>query len=389
VKVKVVSQSPEHAEVLARHVRALGASVDVQSAASPLAGLPSVINGSRPGLLVLDGVDIPGLDAVARMAQTYPDVDTIIVSDEQSPAFLMKAMQAGVREVLPPPVSGPTLQAAVQRLLRKRVPLATAPAKNGDVFSFISCKGGSGATFLAANFAHLLSTRDDRTVALIDLDLQFGDALLMLSSQRANTDVAEVARNIGRLDADLLRSSMVAVSDTLSVLPAPEELSQALEVKANHIEAIVRQARQMFDFVVLDMGRAIDAVSLQGLDMSRLIFPVMQQSLPQLRDAKRLRGLFRSLEYQAAKIHWIVNRYQKASDITLDAIEHALISKQISTVPNHFASVNAAVNEGQPIERAARSGPVAKGLREMVQAVAPVESTGKKDGWFSTIFGNA
>jgi pilus assembly protein CpaE len=389
VKVKVVSQTAERAEVLARHVRALGASVEVQAAASSLASLPSIINGSRPGLLVLDGVDAPGLDALARMAQAHPEVDTIIVSDEQSPAFLMKAMQAGVREVLPPPVSGPTLQAAVQRLLRKHAPLATAPARNGDVFAFISCKGGSGATFLAANFAHLLSVRDERTVALIDLDLQFGDALLMLSSQRASTDVAEVARNIGRLDADLLRSSMVTVSDTLAVLPAPEELSQALEVKAQHVEAIVKQARQMFDFVVLDVGRAIDAVSLHGLDMARLIFPVLQQSLPQLRDAKRLRGLFRSLEYPSPKIHWIVNRYQKANEITLDAIAHALGSKQISTVPNHFASVNAAVNQGQPIERGARSGPVARGLRELVQAAVPAESTGKKDSWFASIFGNA
>jgi pilus assembly protein CpaE len=389
MKIKVVSQSTERAEEMARQVRALGSSVDVQAAASPLAGLPTVINGSRPGLLVLDGVDAPGLDALARMAQAHPEIDTIIVSGEQSPAFLMKAMQAGVREVLPPPVSGPALQAAVQRLLRKRAPMATAPARNGEVFAFISCKGGSGATFLAANFAHLLSTRDERTVALIDLDLQFGDALLMLGSQRASTDVAEVARNIGRLDADLLRSSMVTVSDTLAVLPAPEELSQALEVKAEHVEAIVKQARQMFDFVVLDVGRAIDAMSLHGLDMSRLIFPVMQQSLPQLRDAKRLRALFRSLEYPSPKIHWIVNRHQKADAITLDAIAHALGSKQISTVPNHFASVSAAMNEGQPIERAARSGPVTKALRELVQAVVPAESTGKKDGWFASMFGNA
>ena len=45
------------------------------------------------------------------------------------------------------------------------------------------------------------------------------------------------------------------VSGTLSVLAAPEDLSQALEVKAAHVEAIIKQARQMFDFVVLDVGR--------------------------------------------------------------------------------------------------------------------------------------
>lgn len=387
MKIKVVSQSVERAEELARHVRAGVSGIEVQTAASAIAGLPSVINGSPVGMLVLDGVDGAALDALVRVSQAHPEVDAIVISSEQSPAFLLKAMQAGVREVLPPPVTGPALQAAVQRLLRKRSP-AVASAKNGDVFAFMGCKGGSGASFLAANFAHVLSTRDERSVALIDLDLQFGDALVLLSSQRPTSDVAEVARNIGRLDADLLSASMVPVSETLSVLPAPEELSQALDVKAQHVEAIVRQAQQMFDFVVLDVGRAINVVSLQGMDMARLVFPVLQLTLPQLRDAKRLRGLFRSLEYPSRKIHWVVNRYEKASEITLDAAQQALGSKDITTVPNQYATVTAAVNQGVPIEQVARTSPVSKALREMAQAVAPAEAAARKESWFASLFGN-
>jgi pilus assembly protein CpaE len=387
MRIKVVSPNAERAEELARHVRGSGAGIEAQATSSALAELPSVINGSRPGLLVLDGVDAAGLDALARMAQAHPEVDTIVISAEQSPAFLLKAMQSGVREVLPPPVSAAALQAAVQRMLRKRAPVPGAP-KSGEVFAFMGCKGGSGASFLAANFAHVLSARDERTVALIDLDLQFGDALVLLSSHRASSDVAEVARNISRLDAELLRASMVPVSETLSVLPAPEELSRALDVKGQHVEAIVRQAQQMFDFVVLDVGRAVNVVSLQGMDMARLVFPVLQLTLPQLRDAKRLRGLFRSLEYPSRKIHWVVNRYEKASEITLDAAQQALGSKDITTVPNQYASVSAAVNQGVPIEQVARTSPVAKALREMAQAVAPTEAASRKESWFASLFGH-
>ena len=70
------------------------------------------------------------------------------------------------------------------------------------------------------------------------------------------------------------------------MLAAPEDLSQALEVKAAHVEAIIKQARQMFDYVVLDVGRSIDAVSLQALDLATHVFPVLQLSLPQIRDAQ-------------------------------------------------------------------------------------------------------
>ena len=385
MKIKVVSPNAERAEQMAKVVRASGAGLEVHAATAALTGLPAVINGSRSALLILDGVDASGLDAISRLAQTHPDVETIVISAEQSPAFLLKAMQAGVREVLPPPVNAPALQAAVQRITRKRRP--AAPARQGEVLAFMACKGGSGASFLAANLGHILSARDGRSVALLDLDLQFGNALLMLSDQRAASDVAEVARNIGRLDAELLRSAMVQVSDTLSVLAAPDELSQALEVKAAHVAAIIQLARQSFDFVVLDVGRSIDALSLQALDLAARIFPVVQLSLPQVRDAKRLRGLFRSLDYPPQKIHWLVNRYQKGSDITLESLQLALGAQAITTIPNHYSGVTASVNQGVPIDRLSHNNPVARALLELAQSVAPVEG-GKKDTWFGSLFGN-
>ena len=384
MKIKVISPNLDRAEQVAQVVRGSGSGLDVRAAAGSPQSLLIAVNGSRPGLVVLDAVDAAGLDAIERLTHANPQIELIVISAEQSPAFLMKAMQAGVREVLPPPVSDAALQAAVQRYARKRQPAPAA--QHGEVLAFMACKGGSGASFLAANLAHMLSTRGERTVALLDLDLQFGDALLMLSDQKAASDVAEVARNIGRLDAELLRSAMVQVSDTLSVLPAPAELSQALEVKAAHIEAIIKQARQMFDFVVLDVGRSIDALSLQALDQATRIFPVLQLSLPQARDAKRLRALFRSLEYPSQKICWLVNRYQKNGDITLESLQQTLGNQTVRTIPNHFSAVSASVNQGVPIDKLSHNSPVARALNALATWVAPVQA-GKKDGWLSSLFG--
>jgi len=383
MKIKVVSPSAERAEQMAQIVRASGPGLEVGCATSPLSGLSGVLNGSRPVLLVLDGVDLPALDTIDRLSQSDPDVQTIVISAEQSPAFLVKAMRSGVREVLSP-TDANALQAAVQRAARKH--RLTAAPRQGEVLAFMGCKGGSGASVLAANLAHILSVRDDRSVALLDLDLQFGDALLMLSDQQATSDVAEVARSIGRLDIELLRSAMVQVSDTLSVLSAPRELSQALEVTAAHVAAIIQLARQNFDFVLLDVGRTIDALTLQALDLSSRILPVVQLSLPQLRDAKRLSTLFRSLDYPPQKIHWLVNRYQKGGDITLESLRLTLGASAIATIPNHYVGVSASVNQGVPIDRLSHNNPVARALAELAQSIAPAES-GKKDTWFGSLFG--
>jgi pilus assembly protein CpaE len=389
MKVKVVSSTVDGAERVAQMVRAADPELDVHASAGPASGLPALLNGSRSALLILDGtdaLDLRGLDAVARLGHTHPEVETIVISAEQSPAFLMKAMQSGVREVLVPPLSRPALESALRRITRKRVPDAARAL--GEVFVFMSCKGGSGASFLAANLAQILSTRDGRTVALIDLDLQFGDALLMLGDHRGGSDVAEVARNLSRLDAELLRSAMVPLSSTLAVLSAPKELSQALEVTAASVEAIVRQARQMFDFVVLDIGRSIDAVSLQGLDMATRILPVLQLSLPQVRDAKRLNTLLRSLDLSSQKVQWIVNRHQKGGEITLESLQHGLGATDIVAIPNHFSAVSASINQGVPIDKLAYKSPVARALRDLAGTLAPpIDTERRNSGWLSSMFG--
>ena len=389
MKVKIVSSTADNAERVAQMVRASDPELDVLATSGQASALSALINGSRPGVLILDAtdaLDMRGLDAIARLNHTHPDIETIVISAEQSPAFLMKAMQSGVREVLIPPLSRPALESALRRVTRKRGPEAARTL--GEVFVFMSCKGGSGASFLAANLAQILSTRDGRTVALIDLDLQFGDALLMLGDHRSGSDVAEVAHNIARLDAELLRSAMIPLSSTLAVLCAPRELSQALEVTAASVEAIVRQARQMFDFVVLDIGRSIDAVSLQGLDMATRILPVVQLSLPQVRDAKRLNTLLRSLDLSSQKVQWIVNRHQKGGEITLESLEHSLGVTGIAAIPNHFSAVSASINQGVPIDKLAYKSPVARALRDLASTLAPpVDTERRNTGWLSSMFG--
>jgi pilus assembly protein CpaE len=381
-KVSVISSDKQHLQEITGLLKKDPELGDISAIEGEARALDEI--GEAPDVLIINGslAENGGLDKLERLGHLHPETAFIIVSENQSPEFLLRAMRAGVREVLPSPVPDEQFHAAIARV-KKRGALLGA---DGKVFAFIPCKGGAGSTFLAANFGYVLAGIAGRKVAFLDLNVQFGDAVLLVAEQRPATDLAVVCREIHRLDASLLAASMINVLPNYSVLAAPEDPAHAVDVKAQHVEVILRLARKNYDYVVVDLGRSFDAVSLQALDMAHMIFPVLQLNLPFVRDAKRLLGVLRSLGYPKSKINLIVNRYQRGGEITLSDVEKTLETRVFRNFPNSYQAVAASINQGVPIAKLARNDPVSKGLYELASAVAP-QTARVEGGWLSRMLG--
>ena len=383
MKIKVLHNDNARYELIRRAVVDKDKLAEISGGIFAIDALPAFINGAPPDMLIIDDATSGCLDAVESLSLRSPGVETLLISGDGTAEFLMRAMRAGVREVVPMSASAEVLQAALTRLSHKRRGQGTPATHAGKVFAFLSCKGGSGATFLAANFAYVLASEFGKRVALIDQNLQFGDAAIFVSESQPTTNLAELAQQIHRLDASLLAASMFEASPNLFVLAAPEDPAHASDVKREHIEAIVRLARLHYDFVVLDVSRSLDAVSLQALDMADTIFPVLQLTLPYVRDGKRLLSIFRSLEYPRSKIQLVVNRYEKGSELSLQDLERAVDAKVAHVVPNSYVAAAASVNLGIPIVKANRGNPISKFLIEMAREFVPAEITVESGGWLS------
>ena len=389
MKIKLITPDPYNAEAWAEALRVERA-FEVTPIVRALRDVNVIVNGSRPDLVLVETTTPQDFEALEKLAHAHPEIDYVLVGNDLSPEFLMRAMRAGVREVLPAPATPADVLATLRRQLRKRPPVANLPAaQQGEVLALVSCKGGSGATFIAANLAHLLAAGGTRRVALIDMNLQFGDAALFVSSETPVSNVADVARNISRLDADLLRSSMNEVAPGLWVLAAPDDPAHAADVTPQHVHQIIELAREMFDFVIIDAGRSLSSVTLKALDLADRVYAVLQLTLPFIRDGKRLRNVFRSLDYPANKIHWIVNRHQKDSQFSVDDLKKTLAIEQVITLPNHYEAVAASVNQGVPVERVAPNSTIARSLRELAENIAPPTVGKGRSGWLSSLFRGA
>jgi len=385
MKIKILHKDSARYEFIRCAVAAKDRKADISGGplVSAVEDLPGFINGTPPDVLIVDDAMHGYLDAVEALSLSTPVVDTLLISSDASAEFLMRAMRAGVREVIPTTGGQDALQAALTRLMHKRSTQGAAPGHDSKVFAYLSCKGGSGATFIAANFAYVLASEFGKRVALIDLNLQFGDAAIFVSESPPPSNVAELAQQIHRLDASLLAASMLEAAPNLFVLAAPEDPAHSTDVKREHIEAIVRLARLHYDFVVLDVSRSLDAMTLQALDMADTIFPVLQLTLPFVRDGKRLLSIFRSLDYPRSKIQLVVNRYEKGGELSLHDLEQALDAKVSHVVPNSYMAAAASVNLGIPIVKANRSNPISKLLIEMGRGFVPAEGIVAGGGWLS------
>ena len=338
-----------------------------------------------PELVIVDasGIDADEADLLERLARQYPAAVLMLLTRGQQQDVLIRAMRAGMREVLQLPLVHKAFHEAMDRV---DIQAGVTQMRDGKVLAFISCKGGSGATFLSTNFAYALAALAGCKVLLIDLHGQFGDATLYVSDQKPAMTLSDICAQITRMDGAFLASCLVHVTPNFGVLAAADDPGHKVDMQPEHMDRILGVARQHYDYIVLDVGRQIDALSLRALDSADVIYPVLQLALPDIRDGRRLLDIFRSLGYPGERLRLIVNRYEKGGRLRLADLEQALGASVVHTVPNDYLAATDSVNQGIPLLQLSRTSAVARSLADLVEQVTArrvTESRGLFDRLFS------
>ncbi|RJF96961.1 histidine kinase [Noviherbaspirillum cavernae] len=383
MKIALISPHRNQLQELGRALETGSHAVVCVDAAT--SSLRTVAEQEQPDLMLIEGMccDPDELHQVEHVTTHHPNTAVILICATHTPEFLINSMRAGVREVLPSPADADALQAAVRRVAAKRE--GSSGQSAGKILAFMSCKGGSGATFLATNLGFQLA--ETRNVLLIDLNLQFGDALSFVHDGKPASTIADIAHDISRLDASFLAASTVKIAPNFSILAAPEDPAHAMEIKPEHIDAILRLAVAQYDLVLLDMNRSLDTIAVKALDRAYRIFPVLQAGVPYLRNAGKLLKVFESLGYPTSKIALIVNRYEKGGEVGLDDVRRTMGAVNLHTVSNSWKQVNASINHGNPLVQMARSNVVTRNLADFALSLNPREEESR--GLFGRLFSRA
>jgi len=239
--------------------------------------------------------------------------------------------------------------------------MTTALSPNGSkveskVIAVLGSRGGVGCTSIAVNLGACLAQDPSHNAALIDLDLALGDADIAVEVTGVeNISIADLARNIERLDMNFLRRAMAKHEDTgLAILPHPLEISEMAVIHEGHVERILNLLRMSYSHLILDLSKCLQPTDLMGLRMADVIMLVAQLELSSLRNVVRLIHWIGQFEESLAeKIRVVLNRVGSESEegISLKKAEEVVGKPIFWQIPNDSRAVIAARVAGQPLIR--------------------------------------
>jgi pilus assembly protein CpaE len=358
-----------------------------------------VVRDNTPDLAVvnLDADKSKALNMIGQISAENPKLPILTISHDHQ--ALLMSLQKGAKYFLTHPVTLEDMLAALRRALGEaggtlaEQSLGPSGRQSGasSIVAVLGSRGGVGTTTLAVNLAATLAADPASAAALIDLDLTLGDADIALEVNGfENISIADLARNIERLDMNFLRRAMTKHDASgLSILRHPLEIAEVGLIHEDHVARVLNLLKISYTHLVLDLSKCLQATDLIALRMADTILLVAQLELSSLRNVVRLIHVLNAEEGLSDKVRVVINRFGADTveeGISLKKAEEVIGKPIFWQVPNDPKAVIGARVAGQPLVKHAPKSRVQQSLAGLAQALygKPVSAgadRGSKGGW--------
>jgi len=358
-------------ESLANHpeIEMVGASTNVADGAAALAGghLDAVLHATR-------GASLPA-DELAAIRE-HSRAPVLILASSGSSGLLEQALDADVADVLLLPQLVENIVFAIRKATHTtKRHHDTGLSRHGRIVTVFSPKGGTGKTVTATNLAAACAKFEGRKTLLLDLDLQFGDAAIMLGVEPEKT-IYDLVVAPGELDTEKLAGYTTHHACGLEVLPAPLRPEDAELVTEAKLGRLLEVARESFDVIVVDTSPFFHGPMLATLDRTDELLLLCSLDVPTLKNLRLALQTLDLLSFPKQRVRIVLNRSNSKVGMKPNEVEGALGMKVRFEVPSDRA-VPLSVNRGNPVVLAEESADVSRAIRQMAKELFP---TAKEEG---------
>lgn len=363
----------------------------------------------RPNIVLLDSA-IFGIDSITVIEQVStasPESAVIVLIDGADMELMRRLMRAGARDCLMRPLSSEELTSTIRSVHQTNVKqrealVATTPdyeanRAQGAILAIYSPQGGAGKSMLSANLAVAMAKAAGENgksprVALVDLNLQFGDIDLMLNLSPQNTIAGLAQKGHGGIDSELLEQYLTVHQESgLKILVAPSTPQYAESITVYTVEQVMETLRESYDYIIVDTPSQLQDTTLAVLDAAKTILLLTSLDLLALHKTRTALEMLRQL-YEPEKIQVILNRANSDVGISLEDVENVLGVQMRARVPSDGKIVVTSINEGKPFVLYNPTTTIAKRLNNLAlellgrDPIAAEESNNGQGGFLRKLF---
>ncbi|MCL4495993.1 MAG: AAA family ATPase [Firmicutes bacterium] len=234
-------------------------------------------------------------------------------------------------------------------LSRTATPLEGEVHRDGRVIVVFSSKGGVGKTTLSVNLGIALAKASRQPVAIVDLDIQFGDVAPMVGDAPMVT-LYDLVKGSSRVDQDTVKRALKRVANNVYVLAAPNNPEEADDIRADHIVQILQLLRETHGYVIVDTAPGYTDINVAAFDFSDMILTVCTPDVVTLRTVgQALQVFYDGFHYTQDKVRIVLNRSGSKTGVETTDIAHVLQSQISYQLPSDGAYPVRAANEGAPL----------------------------------------
>ncbi|MGI1662329.1 AAA family ATPase [Palleronia sp. KMU-117] len=302
-----------------------------------------------------------------------------LTDDDLPLSKVRKLSRCGVDDIMPKGALREELRPQIATWKQRRDAMLPAvwagPQKKGRIITVAQARGGVGSTTVAVNLADQLleptgfrKKHNKHSVVIVDLDFQFGTVGTMLDVD-ANDGLIQLAMDGFVPTRDYVEQCIVTVDSGLAVLPAPSKFGPLEALKVAQVEAILTVLQESYDYVVVDLPRALVSWLEPILAKSDEVILVTDVTVPSVRAARKLMDFFLA-EQPGLTIEIVVNFEKKP---VLLASHHREAAKLLAHdfsywLPRNDRAARETVDRGCPLSRAAPHSDLAKSMRKLARA---------------------
>jgi len=306
-------------------------------------GVDAVLLGAGPS----GGSAAAVFETEVAVIRLHTQAPIVLLVAEAYNDLVETALNAGVDDVLVMPQLAETISFSIRKAHetggRGRTYGPHDPeAPRGRVVTVFSPKGGTGKTVLSTNLSAYLAGKTDKRVLLIDLDLQFGDAAIMLGIDPERT-MYELVQAPGTLDAGKLAGYTTHHRSGLDVLAAPMRPEDAELVTEAKVLQLLEVAREAYDIVVVDTSPFFYGPMLAVLRQTDQMLMLCGLDVPTLKNVKLSLYTLEQLGFPASRTSLVLNRVTPKVGLKKEDVEGVLglpVSFEIPNDPVVAPSVN-------------------------------------------------